>query len=188
MRAVRTVTVGIEVDPVAAGIPIRSANGQLTSDGQAQGSAVLAFNGGAPLEYQLVVTGGVFYLRGPTGPFTPLPRVIARTVFDPTAILDADRGIAVLLSSADAPVTRAREEVDGVDTFRVDATFRPQPVATLVPAVQGPVPGSVSVDAATFRVVRAVLQVPDGPGGAKGGPVTVRLSDYDAPVTVTRPA
>jgi lipoprotein LprG len=187
MRAVRSAAVDIAVDPAVTSVPIRSANGTITSDGQAQGTAVLALAGTAPLEYQLVVTGDVLYLKGPTGGFSPIPLASAAALYDPTAILDPDRGTAALLSGADRGSTEARETVEGVDAYRVAASFPAQRVATLVPGVTEDVPGVVWLDAATSRLVRAELDLPDGPTGA-GGPVTVRMSQYDAPVTITPPA
>lgn len=186
MRAVSTAAIAIDVDPAATVVPIRNAVGRITSDGQAEGTAVLALFNGPPLEYQLVVAADVLYLKGPTGGFTPLPLAAASGIYDPTAILDPDRGAAAMLSAADAATTQAREVSEGVDAFRVGATFRPEQVSALVPGVAGPVPGVVWLDAATQRLARAELTLPDGPTG-KGGLVTVRFSDYDVPVSVAPP-
>jgi lipoprotein LprG len=185
MRTVRSAAVDIAVDPTVTSVPIRSANGHLTSDAKAEGTAVLAL-AGAPLEYQLVVTDGTLYLKGPTGGFSPLPLASAAAIYDPTAILDPERGTAALLAAADQGQTRAEETVDGVEAYKVTATFPADKVATLVPGVAAPVPGTVWLDAATSRLVRVELALPDGPRG-KGGPVAVRLSEYDAPVTITAP-
>jgi lipoprotein LprG len=187
MRAVTSAAVDIAVDPAVTSVPIRSANGTITSDGKAEGTAVLTLGGGAPLEYQLVVTGDVLYLKGPTGGFSPLPLASAAAIYDPTAILDPDRGTAALLAGADQGATEAREVSDGVDAYRVKASFPAERVAALVPGVTQPVPGVVWLDAATSRLVRAELDLPDGPAGA-GGPVTVRMSEFDAPVSITPPA
>jgi lipoprotein LprG len=187
MRTVKSAAIDIASEPQVTAIPIRSANGHITADGQAEGTAVLALYGGPPLEYQLVVTGGVVYLKGPTGGYSQLPLASAASIYDPTAILNPDKGTAALLAAADKGQTQTRETVDGVDAFKVAATFPAEKVATLVPGVTAPVPGTVWLDAATNRLVRAELQLPDGPNG-KGGPVTVRMSDYDAPVTVTAPS
>lgn len=188
MRTVQTAAVAIEVDPAATAVPIRSATGRLTADGQADGTAVISLFGSPPVEYQLVVTGGTLYLKGATGGYQKLPLAVATGIYDPTAVLNPERGIAALLSSADNPTTQARETTDGVDSYRVAATFRPEQVTALVPGVTGAVPGVVWLDAATSRLVKAQLQLPDGQGAARGGPVTVRLSDYDAPVTITAPS
>lgn len=186
MRTVTSAALDISVDPQVTAVPIRSANGHITSDGKAQGTAVLAL-AGAPLEYQLVVLDGVLYLKGPTGGFSQLPLASAASIYDPTAILDPERGTAALLAGADKGVTQARETVEGVDCFKVAATFPADRVATLVPGVAAPVPGVVWLDAATSRLVKAELQLPDGPRG-KGGPVTVLMSEFNAPVSITAPA
>lgn len=186
MRTVTSAAIDIAVDPAATSVPIRSAVGTITADGQAEGTAVLTL-GGAPLEYQLVVTGGVLYLKGPTGGYSQLPMASAAAIYDPTAILDPDRGTAALLAGADQGATEAREVSDGVDAYRVKASFPAERVAALVPGVTQPVPGLVWLDAATSRLVRAELDLPDGPAGA-GGPVTVRMSEFDAPVSITPPA
>ncbi len=187
MRGVSTAAVAIDVDPAVTAVPVRTATGRVTADGRAEGTAVLALFGGPPLEYQLVVADATLYLKGPTGDFSRLPVSSVAGLYDPTAILDPDRGAAALLSAADAGTTTAREEVDGIDAHRVEATFGAQQVGALVPGVTEPVPGVVWLDAATNRLVRAELALPDGPAGA-GGPVTVRFSDYDAPVDITPPA
>jgi lipoprotein LprG len=187
MRTVRSAAIDIAVDPGVTAVPIRNANGTITTDGQAQGTAVMSLFGGPPLEYQLVVTNDVLYFKGPTGGYNTVPLANAAAIYDPTGILDPDRGTAALLAGADQATTQARETVEGVEAYRVAATFPAERVNTLVPGVSQPVPGMVWLDATTSRLVRAELDLPDGPAG-KGGPVTVLLSDYDAPVTITAPA
>jgi lipoprotein LprG len=186
MRTVKSAALDISVEPQVTAVIIRSATGHITSDGKAEGTAVLTLGGTAPLEYQLVVTDGVLYLKGPTGGFTPLPLASAASIYDPTAILDPDKGAAAMLAAGDKGQTVGRETVDGVDAYKVAATFPAAEVATMVPGVTAPVPGTVWLDAATNRLVRVELALPDGPTG-KGGPVTVKLSQYDAPVTITAP-
>lgn len=185
MRAVRTVALDLQVDPAADGLPIRAATGSLTASGEAEGTATLV-QGGAPVELGFVVTGGNLYLRGPAGGFgAPIPVQFASSIYDPTALLDPERGVAALLAAAEPGETQARESVDGVDAFRVAATFPEGAVTAVVPGVREAVDAQLWVDAATSRLVRAELAVPAAGGTA---PVTVRLSDFDAPVDVTPPA
>jgi lipoprotein LprG len=186
MRSVQSAALDIAADPGVTVVTIRSANGHITSDGRAEGTAVVALDFKTPLEYQLVATDGVLYLKGPTGGFTPLPLSAASGIYDPTAILDPDRGAAAFLAAANQGETEAREVIDGVDCYRVTATFPAQKVVPLVPGVTTDVPGTVWLDVATGRLIRAELRVPDGPTG-KGGAVNVRMSEYDAPVTITPP-
>ena len=187
MRSVQSAAIDLTVDPTVTTVPLRTATGTVTADGQAEGSAVIALQDGPPLEYQLIVTDGVLYLKGPTGGFSELPLASAGEIYDPTAILNPDSGAAALLSGAEDGVTQAREEVEGLDSYRVSATFPAPRVATLVPGVAAAVPGVVWLDVTTSRLVRAEMQLPDTEAG-KGGPVTVLISDYDAPVTITAPA
>ncbi|NMH96751.1 LppX_LprAFG lipoprotein [Pseudonocardia acidicola] len=187
MKQVRTVGVDIQVDPALSTVPVRAATGSLTAAGDAVGSVTLA-QGGTPVEFEFVVVGGKIYLKGPTGGFgPPIPVSLAAGFYDPTVVLDPQRGVARLLATATPGATEAKETVDGVDSYRVPATLAPDAVAALVPGVSGPVKGLLWIDAATSRLVKAELQVPAGPGSATG-PATVQLHDYDAPVSVTAPA
>ncbi|WP_214369236.1 LppX_LprAFG lipoprotein [Pseudonocardia sp. H11422] len=187
MARVTSVGIDIQVDPGLTTVPIRGATGSLTANGDAVGSATLA-QGGAPAEFEFVVVGGSIYVKGPTGGFSPpIPVSLAGGFYDPTAALHPQRGLVRLLATATPGGTQGREDADGVDSYRVPATFGPEAVATLVPGVTGTVNGMLWIDATTSRLVKAELQVPGGSGGASG-PVTVRLRDFDAPVTVTAPA
>jgi lipoprotein LprG len=188
MRSVTSARISIDVDPAAAVVPIRSADGALTSTGEADGTAVLALMGSPPLEYRLIVTGGSLYLKGPTGGFNQLPLAATSGIYDPTAILDPERGTAELLATAQDAETQARETVDGVESYRVAATFRPERVSALVPGVTSPTPGVVWTDVATSRLVRAELELPPGPDGAAGGPVTVQLTRYNESVSIAAPS
>lgn len=184
MRQVTTVALDITVDPALTTIPVRAAAGSLTAAGDATGTAILV-QAGTPVEFTFVVTDGTLYLQGPTGGFAPgIPVSFASSVYDPTALLDPERGVATLLAGATPVETQAREEVDGVDSYRVAANLSQGTVAALVPGVTAPVDGLLWIDAETSRLVKAELAVP---AGSVTGPVTVRLSDFDAPVTVTPP-
>jgi lipoprotein LprG len=62
----------------------------------------------------------------------------------------------------------------------VATTFSAQTLGTLVPGVTQAVNGKVWVDKASSRLTKVELPL-------QNGGVTVSLSDYDAPVTVTPP-
>jgi lipoprotein LprG len=185
MREVKTVRFGIETTGSVADLPLRRADGQLTREGNAQGT-VQVDQGGGPVEFQFVILGTRLWLRGPTGGWQQLPLALAATVYDPSAILDPNRGIAKLLDTARDGRTEARESIDGVDTFRVAAAFDAPTVAALVPGAGEGVTGHVWVDAARKLPVRAKLALP-AKSGSQPGSVTVKLSEFDAPVTVNAP-
>jgi lipoprotein LprG len=115
-----------------------------------------------------------------------LPLALASSVYDPSAILDPDRGVAKILDTATEGKTEARESVNGVDAYRVTAKLDPQAVSTVVPGVTGDVTGQLWIAAAQPRLLKTSFAVP-GQGGSPGGTVTITLSDFDAPVTVTAP-
>ena len=133
-----------------------------------------------------MVVGKTIYLKGATGGWQKLDSSVAASIYDPSAILDPDRGIAKLLTSAKDPTTEGKETVDGKDAYRVAVKLDGTTVATLVPGVGGDVTGKVWVDAQTKQLLKAVLNVP-GTSADKKGSVAINVTNIDAPVTVSAP-
>jgi lipoprotein LprG len=182
MRAVTTTHFAINVHGNAPEVQLRSAEGQLIRDGSAQGTAEMD-EGRQILELKFAVIGRTLYLQPPTGPVQQLPASMLSAYLDPRAILDPDRGIAAVLASGQGATTEDREQVDGVDSYRLRVDFPAQPLGTLVPGL-GLVPGKTSevwVAAVGSRLVQA--QFP-----TKYGTAMVRFSDFNAPVQITPPA
>ncbi|HEX4357236.1 MAG TPA: LppX_LprAFG lipoprotein [Pseudonocardia sp.] len=186
MAQVQTVAVDVTVDPALSSIPVRAANGKLTSAGDAIGTATLS-QATSTVEFNFVITKGVLYLKGATGGYQQLPLALAAGIYDPTALLSPDRGLAALLRTASNATTEAREDVNGVPAYRVRATLDPTLLAGVVPGLTGATTGTVWLDQASSRVLRARVDVPNPAGGAPA-PVIVTLSDFNAPVTVTPPS
>lgn len=180
MRSVNTVHFAFDVQGNAPGVQLRSAEGQLTRDGSAKGSAKVD-EGRQLLELQFTIIGQDLYLRPPTGPVQKLPLSFAGTVYDPSIILNPDRGIAAALASGKDTSTQAREQVDGVDTYRLETTFPAQPLGTLVPGLATDKPSDLWVAVQGSRLIKA--QFPTTSGG-----ITAHFSDYDAPAQITPPA
>lgn len=187
MSTVKTAAIDIQVDEALTSVPIRTAAGTLTSAGDARGTATLA-QGGSLAEFEFVITQGDLYLKGPTGGYRKVPLVFASGIYDPSAILKPDSGVARLLATTADATTQAREAVDGVDSYRVRATLDQDAVASLVPGISGRVSGLLWLDVATSRLVKAQLDVPTDTGGSATAAATVTFADYDAPVTITPPS
>jgi lipoprotein LprG len=102
-------------------------------------------------------------------------------VYDPSLILNPDRGIAAALASGSEATTETREQVDGVDSYRLRARFPAQPLGTLVPGFAADKPGRLWVAAQGARLVKAEFPTTTGT-------ITVHFSDFDAPVEITPPA
>jgi len=185
MREVQTVRFDIESDGTIAGLALRRAGGQLTRDGEAKGSALVQ-QFGVNVEVEFVVVGDSIHIKGPTGGWQKLPLALASTVYDPSAILDPERGVAKVLDSARDGRTEAREKLDGVDTYRVKATLDAADLAAIVPGAKGDVAGTLWLPVDTKRVVRAAFTMP-GVDNAPGANVTVSLREFDAPVSISAP-
>ncbi|MFN2478917.1 MAG: LppX_LprAFG lipoprotein [Pseudonocardiaceae bacterium] len=178
MREVTTTHFAVEVEGNSPGVQLRSAEGQLTRAGSAKGVAKV--DAGAQLsELQFVIIGQDLYLRPPTGPVQKLPRSFA--VYDPSVILNPDRGIAAALASGTGPTTESREQVDGVDTYRLQVKFPAQPLGSLVPQLAQDKTSEIWVATQGSRLIKA--QFPTTYGSA-----TVHFSDFDAPVEITPPS
>jgi lipoprotein LprG len=182
MRAVTTTHFAVNVQGNAPTVQFRSADGELTREGSAKGTAKLD-EGRQTLELPFVLIGQTLYLHSPTGPIQKLPASVLSAYFDPRSILDPDRGIASVLASGQGATTEAREQIDGVDSYRLKVNFPAQPLNTLAPGL-GLIPDKTSeiwVAAQGSRLVRA--QLPTTYGTA-----TVQFSNFDAPVEITPPA
>lgn len=180
MREVTTTHFAVEVEGNSPGVQLRSAEGQLTRTGSAKGIAKVD-EGAQLLELQFVIIGQDIYLRPPTGPVQKLPLSFAGTVYDPSVILNPDRGIAAALASGTGPTTETREQVDGVDTYRLQVKFPAQPLGSLVPQLAQDKTSEIWVATQGSRLIKA--QFP-----TTYGSTTVHFADFDAPVDITPPS
>lgn len=180
MRQVSTARFALELEGNVSGLPIEGARGRLTREGEAAGTATIT-QGGQLTELEFVLTGGSLYLQGPTGGFQELPASFAASVYDPSTILDARRGVPALLTGATGATTESREDVNGVDTFRVRATFPGGVLGGLIPSVTQDTEGQVWIGARQPYLVQARFELP-------GGIATVQLSEFSAPVDIAPPS
>jgi lipoprotein LprG len=185
MKAIKTAQFLITSDGDVAGISLRRAEGTLTKEGNAKGSAQLD-QAGQNVELEFVIVGDKLHLKGPTGGYQTLPLQVAATVYDPSAILDPERGIAKVLSTATTPKTEASEAVDGTNAWRVAATTSGSDLKTIIPGVTGNVPSKLWLSATDKRLLKAAFTLP-GAGGAQGGTVTATFTEFDAPATISAP-
>ncbi|HVV18512.1 MAG TPA: LppX_LprAFG lipoprotein [Pseudonocardiaceae bacterium] len=187
MKGVTSVHFTIAVDGTLAGVPIQNADGDLNAQGQAKGNAKIT-ELGETVQVDFVLVNKTFYLKGPTGGYTKVPAALAGNLFDPTAILDPNRGVAKVLTSVRGASTQAKENVDGVDCYKIGGKVDKGVVAALVPGIGSDVDATVWVAADGKHLpVKAEFAVP-GKGGAQGATVDVDISHVNEPVTVTAPA
>jgi lipoprotein LprG len=185
MHDVKTAQFKITSDGPIAGLSLRKAEGTLTREGNAKGTAEIE-QSGQPVEVEFVIVGDKIYLKGPTGGYQALPLALAASVYDPSAILNPDKGIAKVLSTATNAKTEATENIDGTPTYRVAATMNAADLVTVVPGVTDPVPGKLWISTVDKKLLKAAFTLPSS-GDNKGGTVTVTFSNFDAPASITAP-
>ncbi|MGH3973555.1 MAG: LppX_LprAFG lipoprotein [Pseudonocardiaceae bacterium] len=182
MRTVTSTRFTVDVEGNALEIPFRSATGQLTREGSAQGT-VQRDQGGQVVELAVVVLGDKLYVRGATGPFLELDASNLGAFYDPRPILDPDRGISAVLASGREATTEARERIGGVDTYRLQVNFPAQPLGTLLPGPDEDKTGQIWIAVQDSRLVQAQF-----PAADPEGTITIRFSEYNVPVEITAPA
>lgn len=179
MTDLTTARLDLEVEGIVGDSAVRAAALQVTREGAAAGTVTLD-QGGQVTESEFVFLGGTLYLQGPTGGFQEVPAALAADIYDPTVLLDPDGGIPALLRNGSDAVTEARDDVDGVDAYRVQATFSGTALSGLIPGLEEATSGLIWIGVEDARVVQARFDLPDGKA-------TVRLSDFDEPADITAP-
>ncbi|NUT96329.1 MAG: LppX_LprAFG lipoprotein [Saccharothrix sp.] len=174
MRSVTSTHFTIKVDGELPNVTVKDAEGDLNSAGESKGRAKVD-QFGQLIEVEYVLVESDLYFKGPTGGFTKLPAALAGQVYDPTAILNPDKGVAKVLSSATDAKTVSSD--DGVTV--VEATVPKDVVGGLVPGIGADVKATFSVK--DDKLTNAVFALPSG---AK---VTVTLSDFNKSSTIEPP-
>ncbi|GLW62913.1 lipoprotein LprG precursor [Actinomadura rubrobrunea] len=179
MRDLRSVafTLSTEGDP---GVPVRSGDVRLLRNGDAEGTLNLQQSGQA-VEMKIVALGETFYVKGVTGGWQRYPKQLAAAMYDPSAVLDPNRGISRLLSSVAQPEAEKTEKVNGKDAYKVRGTLPKDVVAGLIPGLKGDVKGHVWVGTADHRLLKVK-------GDVNGGSVTVTFTEFDKPYKISAPA
>jgi lipoprotein LprG len=181
MRSVKSTHFAITVDGELPDIPVQGAEGDLNGDGNAKGKAKTN-QFGQLLEVDFVLVDKNLYVKGATGGFTKLPAFLAGQVYEPTVVLNPDKGVAHVLASVKDPKTTG----DDGDTYEVTGTVPKDVAAGLVPGIGSDVAGRffVAKDSSQLRTAR--FELPGKNGGQAA--VEVVLSDLGKPVTVNAPA
>jgi lipoprotein LprG len=174
MKTVKSASFSISTDG-EPNVPVKKADGRLTAAGDADGTITISILGNLQ-EVTFAVVGDTVHFKGPTGGFQQMTRQQLAQFYDPSVILQPAKGVANLLSTATEP------KVEGVESgsYRVATTFPGKAIGQIIPGVTQDVAGKVWVDQASSRLTKASLPL-------RNGTVTVSISDYDAPVTVTPP-
>lgn len=187
MAKVTSVGFALKIDGQVQGLGIKSAEGSIRSDGNAKATALVSV-GSRAVEYQYFLVDGKSYLKGPTGGFQDLPASLASSLFNPGALLSGDKSLSKGLSRSTGARTQAREDVNGVDSYRIKATVDPNTVEGLSQLAPG------SKQQATLWISRAdkylvkASMTPAGPAQKDQTTLTVTFSDFNQNVEINAPA
>lgn len=177
MAGVETVRLVLSAGSGVPGIPLHAADAVVTAAGDADGTATVELAGVGAVEVRFVLVGDTFHYQA-VGPWLRMPREDAAEVYDPSAILDPERGVAHLLAAArDPEVTGTRGDVEA---YQVTATFAAADIAALVPGVTEDVEGTLWIGADRPLLHEAGFELPSGT-------VTAELSEFDEPAEISAP-
>jgi lipoprotein LprG len=180
MSTVTSARFDLVVDGDLPAVTAKSVNGVLTAEGDAQGTATIE-QFGQLIEGEFILVDGDLYLKGVTGGFTLVPAAVAGAVYDPSAILDPDRGVSTVVATiADPSITGTTD-----DGWTVAGTVPAAVVGGLVPGITTDVAAVLTIAMVGYQLTGATFTL----DGADGQPatVTVGLSDFDEPVTISPP-
>jgi lipoprotein LprG len=181
---IRSAHFTLAVNGEIPGLSVKSAEGDLTREGGPAGAAkgtVSMDLMGSLFEGEFVLVDDSLYVKGPTGGYQELPASMVRSLYDPAAILDPDKGIANVLKNVTGARTESSEDIDGVSTYRVTGRVTKDVVSTLVPGIDSDVDITFWLRRDDgHQPVKASVKVPQGT-------VDVTLSDIDKQVEITAP-
>jgi lipoprotein LprG len=166
-------------------LPIESLEGDLTNTPAvgAQGTANIVFLGQRLEGVDFTVADGTLYAALTKGSYQDLGP--AADIYDVSAILNPDTGLANVLANFSSPKADGRETLNSVDTVRVTGTVSADAVNKIAPQLNaaGPVPGTAWIrEDGNHELVQAKLEP------TPGNSITMTCSDWGKPVTVTKPA
>lgn len=167
-------------------VNVKSVDAKLLKNGNSQGS-VQVTELGVPIQLDFVVLGQTVHFKGLTGGWQTEPLTKVSSIYDPSAVLDPDRGLVQLLLTAKDAQTKGREKTAGEDSYKVHATLSRDALTRLVPGMNADAPADIWVATAGEHVLKAEVEVPSKSGG-KPGKVIITFSDYGKPFPISAPA
>jgi lipoprotein LprG len=183
-RNLKSVHLELKVDGSIPDLPIKTLTGDLTNVPAvaASGNSKLIFQG-SDIDANFVVIDSQLYVALSGDSYIDMGP--AADVYDIAAILNPDTGLANVLASFSDPKSDSTETINGIETVKVTGQVSADAVNKIAPPIKatGPVPGTAWIEKdGAHKLVQAELEP------SAGNKVQMTLSDWDKPVTVTKPA
>ncbi len=173
----------IVVNGTIDGLMVKSLSGDLTNVPAVaiKGNSTISM-GGSAVDIELVVLDGTLYAA--LTPNSWLDMGPAAEIYDPSVILNPDEGLANMLTNLTDAKSEGVETVGGVPTVKITGKIGADAVNKLIPPLKAsaPLPSTVWIEKdAPNRLVQAQVDQ------SQGNNVQLTLSEWDKPVTVTKP-
>ena len=181
-RDLKSTHILLNVTGTIPGLPVHSLTGDLTNTPSvaAKGNANITVFG-QTLDADFVVVDGNLYAALTPNKWTNFGP--AADIYDPSVILDPDRGLANILANFSNPKSDGRETISGVQTVRVTGTVSGQAISAIVPNVNNSVPATAWIrEDGNHDLVQSKVET------SPGNTIQMTLSDWNKPVTVSKPA
>ena len=163
---------------------VKSLSGDLTNVPAVavKGNSTISM-GGSAVDIELVVLDGTLYAA--LTPNSWLDMGPAAEIYDPSVILNPDEGLANMLTNLTDATAAGFETIGGVPTVKITGKIGADAVNKLIPPLKAsaPLPSTVWIEQnAPNQLVQAQVDQ------SEGNNVQLTLSEWDKPVTVTKPA
>ena len=167
------------------GLPVTKLDGDLTNVPAvaAQGTADLSVFGQNLADVKFVVADGtLFAAMTPGDPLSSYGE--AAKIYDVSAILNPNTGLANVLANFSDAKAEGRESINGAEAVKITGQVTADAVNKIAPQLKatGPVPGTAWITEDGNVLQQAKLEP------TPGNSVTMTLSDWGKQVNVTKPA
>lgn len=183
-KALNSAHLEIAVTGKVEGLPLKTLSGDLTNvPATAVKASAKVVMGGSDIDADLVVVDGTLFAA--LTPNNWLDMGPAAEVYDPSVILAPGTGLGNMLANLTDTKADSYETIGGVPTVKITGKVSADAVNKLIPRLKAtaPLPATVWIEKdAPNQLVQAQLEQ------SAGNSVQLTMSEWDKPVTVTKPA
>ena len=167
------------------GLAVESVDADVTRKPPAAHGIAVRKPGGQRVEF--AESDGMLFVVGPSGKYLPAPPQIAATVPSPARMLDPERGLGHTLSQIRDATTQGKEDVAGVEAFKIVGTVPEDVLAELIPTADSDATFTVWLRVrAPHAPLRTNLTFTGRDG--KSATLAVQVTNVNKPISITAPA
>jgi lipoprotein LprG len=182
-KGVKSVHLVLSVTGKVKGLPVKTLTGDLTTapNTAAKGDAKIMLAGN-DIDAQFVVYDTVLYAALTPNKWDDFG--LAADIYDPSAILNPNTGLANMLANFTDPKAEGRETINGEDTVRISGEVSAEAVNQLAPQLNAtqPLPATAWIqENGNHELMQAKMDQ------SAGNSIQMTLSNWGEPVQVTKP-